>query len=99
VIIDFERSLLNSVKLELKTATCFGCYFHFGQALWRRIQEDGKSCDYRRDNCFNKVVRYLILLAFVPVNNVRDAYIKIKSFIFEKQIKDLSGFLSYFEKN
>ena len=42
IVMDFEGSLLAAVETELPFSTPSGCYFHFCQSLWRRIQELGK---------------------------------------------------------
>ena len=38
VISDYEQSLIAAVETELPNARISGCYFHFGQHLWRRVQ-------------------------------------------------------------
>ncbi|CAF0913032.1 unnamed protein product [Didymodactylos carnosus] len=38
ITIDFERAVENVIKQKLPTTTISGCFFHFKQALWRKIQ-------------------------------------------------------------
>lgn len=38
IILDFEKSLLNAAKNIFPYTTTKGCYFHFTQSLWRRVQ-------------------------------------------------------------
>ena len=38
VVIDMEMSLLIDLETELPRARVSACYFHFCQALWRRVQ-------------------------------------------------------------
>ena len=39
-ITDFELALITRIR---------GCYFHFSQSLWRKIQKLGLSGPYRQD--------------------------------------------------
>ena len=48
VISDFENSLLIAVQTELRNARVKGCYFHFCQSLWRKIQNLGLARHYVR---------------------------------------------------
>ena len=38
VLCDFERGLHNAISSVWPSATISGCYFHFEQALWRKLQ-------------------------------------------------------------
>lgn len=48
-----------------------GCYYHFCQSLWRKIQELGLSVAYRRDYHVKKFCRKLMTLAYIPLALVR----------------------------
>ena len=49
VISDFEHSLyLYAIETEIPNARLSGCYFHFGQNLWRKVQSLGLARDYRQ---------------------------------------------------
>ena len=37
IMIDFERAALNSLTQNFPTAQIYGCFFHFGQAIWRKF--------------------------------------------------------------
>ncbi len=43
IVVDFERALINSLASSFSTAKICGCNFHWGQILWKRIQEEGLS--------------------------------------------------------
>ena len=71
-----------------------GCLFHFGQCVWRHIQDSGLTKKYHEDNDFHLNVRKLIALAFVPLIDV------IKAFeLLENEFDDdADEFIYYFEK-
>jgi hypothetical protein len=41
VVTDFEKALVKAVKYQFKDSTLLGCYFHFKQALFRKMQKFG----------------------------------------------------------
>ncbi len=55
-----------------------GCLFHFGQCIWRHIQDCGLTKKYHDDNDFHLNVKKLIALAFVPLVDVIKAYELLK---------------------
>lgn len=40
IICDFEKAIISSVKLCFPEANLRGCFFHFGQILWRKVQKE-----------------------------------------------------------
>ena len=54
VICDFEMALITALRTELPDTNVRGCYFHFCQALWRKIQALGLATAYKQsENCKN----------------------------------------------
>lgn len=71
-----------------------GCFFHFGQCIWRNIQSVGLKKKYQEDKSFHLNVRKLLALAFVPGLDVIKAYEMITGDFAD----DCDEFLDYFEK-
>ena len=46
VITDFESSLLLAIETEMPNSRSSGCYFHFTQSLWRKVQEVGLAGNF-----------------------------------------------------
>lgn len=69
-------------------------FFHFGQCIWRNIQNLGFKKKYQEHSSFHLKVRKLIALAFVPVLDVIKAYETMVD-VFDD---DDETFLDYFEK-
>ncbi|XP_064648761.1 uncharacterized protein LOC135500972 [Lineus longissimus] len=67
VICDFEQALINAVETELPNADVRGCYFHFTQNLWRRVQELGLAVPYRRNRRLRKCIRKVMSLGYLPM--------------------------------
>ena len=51
-----------------------GCFFHFSQAIFRKIRSLGLQNRYKDDGNFAHKVRMLAALAFVPLPDVIDAF-------------------------
>lgn len=47
LLADFEKALLNAAAQVFTTTMMAGCFFHLGQCLWRRIQEEGLATWHR----------------------------------------------------
>ncbi|XP_013400858.1 uncharacterized protein LOC106166753 [Lingula anatina] len=74
VVTDFEIGLQNAVQTEIPTADVRGCYFHFSQALWRKIQEIGLSNAYINNDRVKALVRKVMALGYLPLPLVRLNY-------------------------
>ena len=74
VVCDFEKSLMIALEFEFPTSRLSGCYFHFTQSLWRRVQHVGLAADYRNDERLRKRVRKVMALGFLPTLLVRQNF-------------------------
>ena len=62
-ITDFEKALLQSIAISFPTAT--GCFYHFAQAIWRKIQQLGLQVSYQEEESIRKFFRKVISLVLV----------------------------------
>ena len=46
ITVDFEKAAINSIKNNFPHVSICGCFFHFGQCLWRKIQTVGLQSWY-----------------------------------------------------
>ena len=74
VLIDFELAIKNSFETVFPGVQVKGCYFHFTQNIWRKIQANGLQERYQQDVQFVEEVRMIAALAFVPENDVRRVF-------------------------
>ncbi len=44
-----------------------GCFFHFGQSIWRKLQELGLQNEYGENEELSTQARSFAALAFVPL--------------------------------
>ena len=74
VICDFEQALVSAVETELPNARIAGCYFHFCQSLWRKIQELGLANQYLRRRRVRRILRKFMAIGHLPVAVVRQNF-------------------------
>jgi len=54
-----------------------GCLFHFGQAIWRKVQYLGIVHDYNQNDEIKKTVRRICSLALVPKDQIDHCWTEI----------------------
>ena len=76
-MMDFEMACINSVGDNFPDTEIKGCFFHFSQAIYRKILEFDYAVQYREDKDFNLAIRLLAALAFAPPLHVEAWYKQI----------------------
>ena len=66
IITDYEMAAINSFKNCFPNAEQKGCFFHFAQSLYRKIQAEGLQQHYSNDPGFSLQLRMLAAIAMVP---------------------------------
>ena len=94
-VTDFELATIQAIELAFPTTEVKGCFFHFAQALNRKISKLGLQAAYREDATFSRFVRQTVALAFVPLRFVRLAWQPIK--MSAPNLPRVDKFISYFE--
>jgi len=75
VMCDFEKSLIQAVQAQLPGAVISGCYFHFCQSLYRKVQDLGLAITaYVNDLQLQKAIRMLMGLGYLPVSLCRQQF-------------------------
>ncbi|KAK3907398.1 PKS-NRPS hybrid synthetase [Frankliniella fusca] len=73
---DYEQGAIKAAQEIFPDCQVFGCLFHFGQVLWRKLQVEGLAVAYRTEE--NEQMRTdfhcLIAIAFVPVDDVEEVF-------------------------
>ncbi|VVC39543.1 Hypothetical protein CINCED_3A004187 [Cinara cedri] len=97
-MLDFELSSVNALKNVFPNLSLHGCFFHYSQALWRLIQDNGLAMKYRKDSNFALNIKKLNALSFVRPHSVINAYEAISETEFYNENETFSsGFSDYFE--
>lgn len=62
VITDYERTFLNSFAIYDNTIRSYGCLFHYGQCIWKKIQQCSMAVLYKNDDNVKKVFKLFLNL-------------------------------------
>ena len=80
VLCDFEIAIIQAVSLNFPNSRHQGCYYHFMQAIWRKVQALGLASDYSnpQDMTLKNFVQKMCAIAFCPPAFVRSAWISVQ---------------------
>ena len=73
-MVDYELAVLNAINASFPDSSKKGCFFHFSQAIFRKIQSLNLQVRLKDDEDFANKVRMLAALAFVPDPDVINAF-------------------------
>ncbi|XP_062553706.1 uncharacterized protein LOC134218618 [Armigeres subalbatus] len=78
IVTDFEKAAINAVSALFPRAKQQGCFFHWTQNLFKRVQKTGLKGDFSSDKNVYMYFKRTEALAFVPPKNVVQAFECIK---------------------
>ncbi|KRZ65832.1 hypothetical protein T10_718 [Trichinella papuae] len=70
VICDFETGLIPALQGTFPGVQIQGCYFHFCQAVLRKVTDLGMRTSYIHEAATKKKVKMLLATAFLPLHDV-----------------------------
>ncbi|XP_046340607.1 uncharacterized protein LOC124121619 [Haliotis rufescens] len=74
--LDFEIAAHNVVRSAFPNTLIRGCYFHFTQCIWRRVQKEGLATDDKNDDEVRRLVRRAAALPLLPLDKVDDVWLQ-----------------------
>lgn len=103
ILCDFEISLISAIQTEFPQASLHGCYFHFCQSIWRKVQELGLTTAYRQQRSVKNLIRKVMSLGYLPLAIVRLTfnliYISRSIARLMRNVPRLREFVNYFRQN
>ena len=66
IMSDFESSLIPSIAIQFPGSKHKGCFYHFSQAIWRKVQSLGYQTEYLHNDQIRVFIREMMALAFIP---------------------------------
>ena len=94
IMSDFEGGLEQAVSECFPFCWHRGCYFHFSQAIWRKVQKLNLAKLYKRNDTARLQIRRLFALAFVPVGMVRACFDELQN----SAMETLQPLFNYFRR-
>ena len=98
ITVDFEVALMSALSAEFAAASLHGCFFHFTQAVWRKIQFLGLSVPYQENAFIKTTCRQLIALPFLPEAEVVNAFNFLEQVAEDNVGDDLRDLFTYYRQ-
>ena len=99
IMVDFEKAILSSIKLNFVGVHICGCFFHFSQIVWRNIQSIGMTKLYKENNKIQLNVKMIVGLAFVPDEKVKDYFCLLLDYFLNSNADEcVVSLMFWFEK-
>ncbi|XP_067649026.1 uncharacterized protein [Haliotis asinina] len=73
--VDFEYPAHQAIHAEFPTTAVRGCYFHYSQCVWRKVQDLELVRAYKDNPEVGRLVRRAAALALLPAGNVQDVWV------------------------
>ena len=88
IVTDYESGVIPAVRTVFFGSEQVGCWFHYSQCIYRKIQDIGLSREYSSNEIIQNVSRKLFSLPFLPPNEI------VRGFqVYENQLQTI--FLVY----
>ena len=99
IMSDWERGSRNSFKHVYPGTRINGCWFHYTQAIWRKIQKYGLTSCYRNNPELTIFVKKIMAIPHLPCDLIHSTYSLLQPPALQQidQTK-LDGFLRYFKR-
>ncbi len=72
---------MNAFSRLFPHATVKCCYFHFSNAIFRRIQQGGLQSDYQENHELQLRLKMIAAVAFVPIQDVSQAFDQLQTHV------------------
>ena len=97
---DYEIGLMNACR-EVFDCPSHGCWFHYSQALLKRVRKIGLLGAFHRNSDLKRFIHQLMTLALLPAENVEATFDELRNQrprLAPDTERKLSDFLRYYER-
>jgi len=74
--VDFELSMLNAIRSHFPNAIIHGCYFHYCQAVYRKLAELGLAPAFMGNKAFHIWVKKILACPYLPLASMDDYFVE-----------------------
>lgn len=82
-----------AIRNEFPNTIIKGCAFHFGQAVWRKVQELGLRTTYSKRGPEYRYIRSLMALPFLPWADIQPAFDRLSARAASPELQQLVGYI------
>ena len=76
---DFETAAISGLRTTFSSARISGCMFHLGQAVDRKIKEQGLMNTYKTDATFKRYTKALVALTYVKQEDISSVFTELRN--------------------
>ena len=99
IMSDWERGSRNAFRHAYPGIRIYGCWFHYTQAIWRKVQKCGLTSCYRNNPELALFVQKIMAIPLLPCDLIHSTYYVLQTPALQPIDKwKLDSFLRYFEK-
>ncbi|XP_061178328.1 uncharacterized protein LOC133186965 [Saccostrea echinata] len=92
-VVDFEKGAWKAIREEFPNTLIKGCAFHFGQAVWRKVQELGLRTTYTKRGAEYRYIRSLMALPFLPSADIQPAFDRLSARATSQELQQLVAYM------
>ena len=93
IMTDFETGAINACKSIFRPQKHRCCFFHFGQIVFRKVQELGLKSRYAKDIGFSLSIKKLVALAFLEAHEIYRAFEECRA------LTDVPEIIAFLDEN
>ena len=94
VTLNFEAAMWLALTSVIPQVTLLGCYFHWSQAVWRKVQELGLQTAYNTDDNTYKFICKLLSLPYLPAQHITTVFNTLQQRAATQPLQDLIAYIS-----
>ncbi|XP_033727977.1 uncharacterized protein LOC117317302 [Pecten maximus] len=93
IVMDFEAAVWSAVKALYKDVDIMGCYFHWAQAVMRKVQSLGLKTTYCEKKGLYVFIQQLLGLPYLPPGHIERAFQSLTAKLPCPEVEDLVSYL------
>ena len=94
IVVDFEASIWKAIPEVFGDVKILGCNFHWGQAVWRHVQQLGLQVSYNNDEGTRKFIRKVLALPYLPHEHIPEMYTRLRQDVESAELESLMDYVN-----
>ncbi len=74
--VDYEQGMLNAIRHHYPNAAIHGCYFHYCQAVYRKLTELGLASAFLNNKAFFIWTKKILACPYLPLSEMEDYFVE-----------------------
>ena len=92
--LDFEAAMWQAAAEIFPTVVPLGCFFHWSQVVWRKVQELGLQRAYTSDEKTHGYIRQLLSLPYLPCAHIGPIFERLQEKAVTQPLQELTTYIA-----